>query len=165
MRILRYLIPIFLILTIFLIGFKEYEKIKASDFQILNVVPENASVIFGFNDKQDFYNQLNSTPIWIELTRTSMFKKINFDLKKISNQLNSNQKIFGNKFVISIHRSGANKISPLISVEINVSEIENYLSKLKKTKYDNSNLYEVLKLMMFFIFQLLKIYFLPAEIR
>ena len=37
MRILRYLIPIFLILTIFLIGFKEYEKIKASDFQILNV--------------------------------------------------------------------------------------------------------------------------------
>ena len=59
MRILRYLIPIFLILTIFLIGFKEYEKIKASDFQILNVVPENASVIFGFNDKKDFYNQLN----------------------------------------------------------------------------------------------------------
>ena len=110
MRILRYLIPIFLILTIFLIGFKEYEKIKASDFQILNVVPENASVIFGFKDKQDFYNQLNSTPIWIELTRTSMFKKINFDLKKISNQLNSNQKIFGNKFVISIHRYGANKI-------------------------------------------------------
>ena len=40
MRILRYLIPIFLILTIFLIGFKEYEKIKVSDFQILNVVPE-----------------------------------------------------------------------------------------------------------------------------
>ena len=36
----------FLILTIFLIGFREYEKIKASDFQILNVVPENASVIF-----------------------------------------------------------------------------------------------------------------------
>ena len=145
MRILRYLIPIFLILTIFLIGFKEYEKIKASDFQILNVVPENASVIFGFNDKQDFYNQLNSTPIWIELTRTSMFKKINFDLKKISNQLNSNQKIFGNKFVISIHRSGANKISPLISVEINVSEIENYLTQLKKSKYDNINLYEVIE--------------------
>lgn len=145
MRILRYLIPIFLILTIFLIGFKEYEKIKASDFQILNVVPENASVIFGFNDKQDFYNQLNSTPIWIELTKTSMFKKINFDLKKISNQLNSNQKIFGNKFVISIHRSGANKISPLISVEINVSEIENYLTQLKKSKYDNINLYEVIE--------------------
>ena len=64
---------------------------------------------------------------------------------QISNQLNSNLKIFGNKFVISIHRSGANKISPLISVEINVSEIENYLSQLKKTKYDNSNLYEVLE--------------------
>ena len=137
MRILKYLIPILLIFTIFLIGFKEYKNIKSSDFQILNVVPDNASVIFGFNNKQDFYNQLNSTPIWIELTRTSMFKKINFDLKKISNQLNSNQKIFGNKFVISINRSGANKISPLISVEINVSEIENYLSQLKKTKYDN----------------------------
>ena len=145
MRILKYLIPILLIFTIFLIGFKEYKNIKSSDFQILNVVPDNASVIFGFNNKQDFYNQLNSTPIWIELTRTSMFKKINFDLKKISNQLNSNQKIFGNKFVISIHRSGANKISPLISVEINVSEIENYLSQLKKTKYDNNNLYEVLE--------------------
>ncbi|MDC3115981.1 hypothetical protein OA863_06280, partial [Bacteroidota bacterium] len=126
-----------------MIGFKEYKKIKSSDFQILDVVPENASVIFGFNDKKDFYNQLNSTPIWTELTRTSMFKKINFDLKKISNQLNSNQKIFGNKFAISIHRSGANKISPLISVEINISEIENYISQLKKTKYDNSNLYEV----------------------
>ena len=49
MRILRYLIPLFLILTIFLIGFKEYEKIKASDFQILNVVPENASI--SVNDK------------------------------------------------------------------------------------------------------------------
>ena len=84
MRIFKYLIPVILILTIFLIGFKEYKKIKSSDFQILNVVPENASVIFGFNDKQDFYNQLNSTPIWIELTRASMFKKINFDLKKLS---------------------------------------------------------------------------------
>ena len=94
MRILKYLIPILLIFTIFLIGFKEYKNIKSSDFQILNVVPDNASVIFGFNNKQDFYNQLNSTPIWIELTRTSMFKKINFDMKKISNQLNSNQKIF-----------------------------------------------------------------------
>ena len=78
MRILRYLIPIFLILTIFLIGFKEYEKIKASDFQILNVVPENASVIFGFNDKQDFYNQLNSTPIWIEKIKNIWKQICNF---------------------------------------------------------------------------------------
>ena len=54
MRILKYLIPILLIFTIFLIGFKEYKNIKSSDFQILNVVPDNASVIFGFNNKQDF---------------------------------------------------------------------------------------------------------------
>ena len=75
MRILKYLIPIFLILTIFLIGFKEYKKIKSSDFQILNVVPENASVIFGFNDKKDFYNQLNSKMYLILFSKLKPLKR------------------------------------------------------------------------------------------
>jgi len=140
------IIPVILFLLIAFLGFEKYLEIKKSDFEAIQAVPNNASIIIKSNNWQESWRKLNNSSIWGQLSETEELNKLKKEINILSADLDTNaflKNIFNdNTIYFSIHPSEQHFI-PFYAILLEKNQEEFLIDYFFKSDYNKRRYSEV----------------------
>ena len=144
-------LPIILLFLIAGLGYKKYLEIKKSNFEAIQAIPNNASIIIKTANWKESWNKLEKSNIWNQVSDLKEFDKLKKSIRNLSVGLDTNillQEIFiGNPLYFSIHHEEQD-FSPFLSFLLNEDQKLYFLEyffngKLDSRKYEEIEIYKL----------------------
>lgn len=138
------LLPIILLLLIGGLGYKKYLEIKKSNFEAIQSIPNNASIIIKTANWKESWNTLEKSNIWKQISEIEKFKNVKNSINNLSVELDTNiilKEIFAdNPFYISLHHEEQD-YSPFLALMLEQEQKPYFFNYFFKEKVD-SRFYE-----------------------
>ncbi len=145
------LLPIILLLLIAGLGYKKYLEIKKSNFEAIQAIPNNASIIIKTANWKESWSKLEQSNIWNQISDLDELTDFKKSIRNLSVELDTNihlQEIFNdNPFYFSIHHEEQD-FSPFLSLLLNDDQKLYFLNyffkeKLNSRKYEEIEIYKL----------------------
>jgi hypothetical protein len=147
-----------LIISVVIIGYNYYKRIKYPVSPAINAIPDRATIILKTKNTNNSWNKISESVIWKELIKINLFQKLNKEICFMDSVFKTNDNISDiinkNSTYISLHFSGYGKFNFLYLINLpNIyyeNSIDNFIKKscpektlLNKRKYKDVNITEV----------------------
>ena len=145
------LLPIILLILIAGLGYKKYLEIKKSNFEAIQAIPNNASIIIKTANWKESWTKLEQSNIWNQISDLDELPDFKKSIRNLSIELDTNihlQEIFiDNPFYFSIHHEEQD-FSPFLSLLLNDDQKLFFLNyffkeKLNSRKYEEIEIYKL----------------------
>lgn len=140
------LAPIILILIIGFLGFNKYQEIKKSNFQAIQAIPNNASIIIKSNDWNSSWKEINNSNLWNKLTDAQPINQLVKEINLFSTELDTNvilKNIFNdNTIYFSMHNSEQDYM-PFFAILIEDSQKDFLTNYFLQTNYSERSYSDV----------------------
>ncbi|MEJ6794669.1 MAG: hypothetical protein QNK68_06630 [Flavobacteriales bacterium] len=145
------LLPIILLILIAGLGYKKYLEIKKSNFEAIQAIPNNASIIIKTANWKESWSKLEQSNIWNQISDLDELTDFKKSIRNLSVELDTNihlQEIFNdNPFYFSIHHEEQD-FSPFLSLLLNDDQKLYFLNyffkeKLNSRKYEEIEIYKL----------------------
>jgi len=144
------LLPLILLFLIAGLGYKKYIEIKKSNFEAIQAIPNNASVIIKSTNWTESWNKLEKSSIWNQLSSVNQLDSFKNSIKNLTSEIDTNkqlQEIFiNNPFYFSIHHEEQD-FSPFLSLLLDENLKQYFLNHffngdIEKRKYEGIDIYK-----------------------
>ena len=144
-------LPLILLFLIAGLGYKKYLEIKKSNFEAIQAIPNNASIIIKTANWKESWSKLEKSNIWNQISDLKEFDKFKKSIRNLSVGLDTNillQEIFiDNPLYFSLHHEEQD-FSPFLSLLLNEDQKLYFLEyffngKLDSRKYEEIEIYKL----------------------
>lgn len=145
------LLPIILLLLIAGLGYNKYIEIKKSNFEAIQAIPSNASIIIKSTNWNESWTKLEKSEIWNQISDFKELNNFKESINSLNLELDTNillQKIFNNNpLYISIHHEEQD-FSPFLSLLLDESQklffLQHFFDEdLDKRMYEGIEIYKL----------------------
>ena len=145
------LLPIILLLLIAGLGYNKYIEIKKSNFEAIQAIPSNASIIIKSTNWNERWTKLEKSEIWNQISDFKELNNFKESINSLNLELDTNillQKIFNNNpLYISIHHEEQD-FSPFLSLLLDESQklffLQHFFNEnLDKRMYEGIEIYKL----------------------